>query len=417
MSEKDYLDGLRQSSRRRKSRAGKITEQVKSEVEAELNKELGSTGEETESASIADDREKKSPREGVIFQDVTTKDIQVELVYYPRLNYALVHNKIPLIHSLKIRNHSVETGENGLVKCWVAPDYGEPWKVTFSSIPTGEEQTIEEIHIPLDKNRLMEVTEAEKASLRVEVYIDDKLVHSNTFPIEVLAYNEWFFHPELLFLIASFVFPNDQAVEETINAARDFLVDLTGNDSFSGYQEDKEKVRYMIESIYQTIQEDLDLSYINPPASFESTGQKIFTPSQILKHRRGTCLDLSLFYAAILERIGLHPLILLVPGHALLGCWMRGSEIPDNAVIEDMQMIDKLDILWINSTTFTDSDNDFETAVEDARKILSECNALEEMVDIDEPEDEDPEITERTFTVQAIDIFTARGMGAKPLPL
>ena len=86
-------------------------------------------------------------------------------------------------------------------------------------------------------------------------------------------------------------------------------------------------------------------------------------------------------------------------------------------MIEDMQMIDKLDILWINSTTFTDSDKDFETAVEDAHKILSECNALEEMVDIDEPEDEDPEITERTFTVQALDIFTARGMGAKPLPL
>ena len=37
-----------------------------------------------------------------------------------------------------------------------------------------------------------------------------------------------------------------------------------------------------------------DLVYVNPPASFEQSGQKVRTPDQVMHEGMGTCLDLAL---------------------------------------------------------------------------------------------------------------------------
>ena len=56
--------------------------------------------------------------------------------------------------------------------------------------------------------------------------------------------------------------------------------------------------------------------YINPPPSFEGTGQKIRLPHEVLVDRWGTCLDLATTYAAALEQAGLNPVLVLCDGHA-----------------------------------------------------------------------------------------------------
>ncbi len=61
------------------------------------------------------------------------------------------------------------------------------------------------------------------------------------------------------------------------------------------------------------------IRYIEPPASFERTGQKVRTTAQVLEDRFGTCIDLAVAYAACLEAAGLHPLVWLVKGHAFAG--------------------------------------------------------------------------------------------------
>ena len=36
----------------------------------------------------------------------------------------------------------------------------------------------------------------------------------------------------------------------------------------------------------------------------------------------GTCMDLSLLMASVLESCGLHPLLVLQKGHMFVGCWL-----------------------------------------------------------------------------------------------
>ncbi len=308
------------------------------------------------------------PRTGA-FERVTARSLAVQVRALPRLSYALTHAGLPLIHSLIIENTAAEPANDVLIKAWVAPDYGEPWQKTVAAIPAGSAHTESNIVIPLSRRRLQEVREAERAGLRVDVCTEGSVQYSETLPIEVLAYNDWYYHPSIAQTIACFVQPNSLAVEKIVSLAQARLRRTSSDDSLSGYQRgDPQKVLEMIEAFYGVLQEDLRIGYINPPASFErgeqlpdgsfTLWQKIFFPEQILEYRRGTCLDLAVLCASCLERIGLHPLVFIIKGHAFLGVWAQDKtlEIP---VLRDQTaaatLVSEGEWIPLNSTTFTSS--------------------------------------------------------------
>ena len=330
---------------------------------------------------------------------VKTRDLNVVVDYTDKVNFSLIHNDFPLISRIRIRNMADEDADNGLVTCRIAPEeYGESWQQTFPLIPQGKTLDFESINVPIRLTRLKEIREAEKAFLKIQVEIDSEICFSETYPVELLAYNEWFFHPNVLQLLASFVKPNDPAVEKIINLAREHLRRLTaGDDAFAGYQiGGPKKVRCMIESIYLAMQKDLDISYINPPASFERTGQKVVTPAQILENRRGTCLDLALLYCACLERVGLNPLIFVIKGHAFMGCIMSKNTFKTSVIRKHrsiLKLVKKNQVLPLNSTTFTSDDMDFRACQEEGSHFLLNGEFI-----------------------CAVDVKQARNEGIKPLP-
>jgi len=328
--------------------------------------------------------------------DVKTRDLKVQVEYFGKVNYSLIHNNVPVIFAISIENTADEDAENVTVECWIAPDYGEPWQKTVPLISAGETHVLERIQVPVKKARLKEMREAEKASLRVKIMVDGRLCYSDTFPIEVLAYNEWFFHPEVPQLLATFVRPNDPAIDEILTLAKRHLVDLSGDDAFPGYQFGPEKARCMAEAVYLAFQKDLDIGYINPPRSFEQTGQKILLPAEIVKNRRGTCLDLSVLYAACLERSGLHSIILIIQGHAFLGCMLKPENL-DEPAVGDLSIIQELidddRLLVMNSVTFTRDDASFEKCQEEGLACLRKGEFM-----------------------AAIDVNLAGMQGIKPLP-
>ena len=176
-----------------------------------------------------------------------------------------------------------------MIKAWVAPDYGEPWQKTVRVIPAGGMYTESDVVIPLSRGRLQEVREAERAGLRVDINAEGSVQYSETLPIEVLAYNDWYYHPAIAQTIACFVQPNSTAVEKIVSLAQSRLRREHRDDSLSGYQSGKpDKVLEMIGAVYMVLQEDLRLGYINPPSSFEqgerlpdgsfTLWQKIFFP-------------------------------------------------------------------------------------------------------------------------------------------
>ncbi|MHB0709359.1 DUF3320 domain-containing protein [Roseomonas mucosa] len=79
----------------------------------------------------------------------------------------------------------------------------------------------------------------------------------------------------------------------------------------------------------------LDIRYVNPPPSFEVEGQRVRPPRQIMEERLGTCLDLTVLFAACLEHAGFRPLIVLTRGHAFAGVWLSkhdfGASVADDA--------------------------------------------------------------------------------------
>jgi hypothetical protein len=340
---------------------------------------------------------------------VTTRSMQIRTLPLPNLNYALAHCGVPLIPALEIQNNSNEDALDVLIKAWVATDYGEPWQKTIPKIPAHKSYVEKGIVVPLTKSRLQEVREAERANLRIDVFSEGELQISETYPMEVLAYNEWFYHPDLVPLMACFVQPNSEAIERIISMVRDRLRKEFKDTSLDGYQSgDPRKVLRMLEALYLTLQKDLELSYINPPPSFESPNQlpdgtitfsqKVFFPEQIFKHRRGTCLDLALMCAACVERMGLRPLCFLIRGHAFFGAWLVEGDLPVAAVSDHatvMQLISQGIWLPINSTNFAAVPHEkFKTCLDAGLEFVS-----------------DPE----TFMC-AVDVRLAHRSGFKPVP-
>ncbi|MGA2263138.1 MAG: zinc ribbon domain-containing protein [Acidobacteriota bacterium] len=339
----------------------------------------------------------------------TTRDLKLVIRLHKRLNYVLAHCDRPFISSLEIFNASYEPAEDIRIRAWIATDYGEPWQKTVPSIPAQKSYVESNIVIPLSKSRLQQVRELEKANLRIDIFVEQELEVSQTIPIEVLPYNEWYYHPDFGEIIACFVQPNSEAIEKIISMVRDRLRRGSQDTSLDGYQSrDPAKVVRMLEALYLTLQQDLQLSYINPPPSFEQAeflpdgsntlSQKLFFPEQILKHRRGTCLDLALLGAACVERMGLDPLCFLIQGHAFFGAWLLEHPMA-NAAIKDHDVVVKLVSanawLPLNSTTFASTPpRGFEECVAEGRYYLGDAQKFK----------------------CAVDVASARHHGFKPIP-
>src|SRR5690606_31583882 len=125
--------------------------------------------------------------------------------------------------------------------------------------------------------------------------------------VAILAYNEWSRESEPQ-MLASFVLPNHPDVQRLLAAARVHLERLAHSSGFCGYQaKDPASVKAQARSCYEALA-DWSVTYANPPASFEQSGQKIRTPEQVKSDRLATCLDISALLCAAMEQAGLHPL-------------------------------------------------------------------------------------------------------------
>lgn len=275
-----------------------------------------------EPATDADLAPGRAGLRSAVFARVRASEVEIDADALDVVNLGLLANDIPLVASLRVRNAGSEPLEDARLRVWVAPAIGEPWERTLPGLDPQECFEVHDVTPPLDLRSLASRREAERAHLRIELCEEGEVVFAASQPVRILAGNEWIFLPGREWTLASFVFPNHPSVERVLSLARAHLEHAGFGGSFDGYQSgEREKVRAMAGALHDALACDLRLGYVNPPASFERTGQKIFLPAEIERHRRGTCLDLSLLFAAALERAGLAPLVVLVPGHAFVAVW------------------------------------------------------------------------------------------------
>lgn len=258
---------------------------------------------------------------------VKARDLHLEVDTLPFVSYALQHAGIAAVQQVSLSNQGAEASQNLLVEVTLLPsELSEPWSTTLAELPAGQVWQSGPLALPLRLQRLRAVQEKEQAHLRITVRDRDEVLLARTESLPILAYNEWVYLPKFLQLAAAYVQPNSPALHPVIQAAAQRLAAATGSSAFAGYQVGgTARVLQMLSALHDTLAQDLGLNYINPPPSFEQSGQKVRLVADTLAQGRGTCLDLALLQCALWEHIGLHPLLLLAPGHALMACWMAAD--------------------------------------------------------------------------------------------
>lgn len=269
-----------------------------------------------------------------------TKVAALRLTYDHSINYAFQQNAIPIIKELVFENDATPR-KDLVIRVSTEPAFAQTAEIRLQSIAGEQEYRAVPVDLRLSHDFLASLNERVAGYVKVDVLHGEVSVCSATERVALLARNEWCGLVSLPEILAAFILPNDPAVTTILGRAAELLREHTGRGALNGYQDkSRERAWEQVASIYRAVSE-LGIRYIVPPASFESTGQKVRFPSDILEQRFGTCLDLALLFAACCEQSGLHPLVLIHEGHAYAGCWLEQRTLPE-ASSDDLQHARKL---------------------------------------------------------------------------
>jgi very-short-patch-repair endonuclease len=336
---------------------------------------------------------------------VSLPAVDVTLDYAHRVNFAFQQNAIPVIRRIELRNHSGSDLHQVVFRFSSSPEWARNFEQRIDLIPGQSDHALTDVPVELNLDYLASLSDRVRGELRIEVLAAGKPdgepepLLTKTVPVEVYAFDEWTGLASLPEILAAFVTPNVAIVEQLLSRASDLLGETTGSSAVNGYQDrSKKRVYEILGNIFRAVREQ-GIRYSNPPASFETTGQRIRFCEQIMRSKLATCLDLCLLFAALLEQAGLRPLILLHEGHAYTGCWLIPESLPE-PTCDDLQSIRKRveleEILLFETTLACDGQkNDFEASAVAARRHLGQDDIFQ----------------------NAIDIHCSRATGIRPLPL
>ncbi len=316
------------------------------------------------------------------------------------VNYAVQQNRLPVIREIAIENLS-ERGESGLsLSLSSDPPIFHSLTLPAPDIPAGETVVLRNVEPSMDHAMLSALTERVTGTITFTLSRGEETAASLERPFTALAFSEWpglSVYPELL---AAFVLPNHPALAGVLAKAAELLGGWSGDPSLDSYQtKDPNRVKQQAAAIYGALQAE-SLVYAAPPASFEAVGQRVRLCGDVLSARTGTCLDLALLYASCLEAAGLHPLLLLQPGHCFAGVWLEEFTFPET-LQDDPSLVTKRladgvnELLVVECTCCTAGKAvSFEEACHTAAR----------------------ELTDRPLDL-LIDVARARLSGVRPLPL
>ena len=313
--------------------------------------------------------------------------LEIEAVVSERIAFASHQNDVPLIRELRIHNKGEEKFENLKLEFVSDPGFIGAREWTIDRLDPGTSTHVADLDLRMSGQQLLELVEAVSGELSFVLRRDEERLAVHRVPVEFLARNEWGGLHSMPELLAAFSAPNDPAVEQVLKTSAENLRRTKKDPAIDGYESGSSKrVVEIISVIWHSIR-SLRLDYALPPSSFEEQGQKIRSPSAMLKHGRGTCLDLALFLAAALEQAGLNPILVFTRGHALTGVWLQDEQF--NALLtEDVGAVRKRfelnELLLFESTLLTQRPGgEAQQALQDARKQIALENEADFLMAVD----------------------------------
>ncbi|MGZ9709437.1 DUF4011 domain-containing protein [Glaciimonas sp. GNP009] len=285
----------------------------------------------------------QSPQSRQLHVDVpplALAEITIAALVDATVNYASYQNNVPLIRSLSVQNHSDAPLLDVEIVIRCEPAFADPVRLRFAQLDAHQTRRIDPIDLKISHRYLAELNEAERGRIIFQVMANNHEVAFAEHAVDVLAYDQWAGTRALPELLAAFSLPNHPAIDRLMAQSGELLHKAGAGQSMNGYQsKNRDDAWAQISAIYSVIGA-LKLNYINPAASFGNDGQKIRTPDRILSSGLVTCLDSSMLLVSCMEQAGLNPLVIIKKGHALVGCWLINTTLP-NAVFDDGQAVRK----------------------------------------------------------------------------
>ena len=128
-------------------------------------------------------------------------------------------------------------------------------------------------------------------------------------------------------LIAAWVTPNDPTIGALVQKAQGYLQSQpppvpSGMVGYKGAS--VQQVRDEVDALYDALRLSYHIKYVQESVPYSGTSgsnavENIKLPREVLQQHSGMCIELTTLLAAAVESIGLHPEIVIVPGHAFLG--------------------------------------------------------------------------------------------------
>lgn len=277
-------------------------------------------------------------RAGFDLLQVRVGELDVVAIYREALNYALVSNRVSPVLAVRLVNGGDVTVDPGrlvlTIEPWSDSHIAEPLVVEPGPVAPGEAVDVPTHLLSWQLSPSAFVGLDESMSTRLRLVAEGATGPHSTAAglIRLLPPDEWWALsiPEAL---AAHIRPNDASVATLLGEASELLADRTGSGAVNGYQGGEERAVLIAHAVYDAMAAR-GIRYIEPPASFEGSGQRIRSHTEVLEGRWGTCLDLACTYAAALESAGLHPVLVTAKGHAFTGYLVNDNQLPLVAVTD-----------------------------------------------------------------------------------
>ena len=299
-------------------------EHIGAEEEKPVNNEIKTTSEDDEIKTTSEDEfDNQTNYDDEEEQHQPLINLYIELQFERKISYVMYHNRMNIVNVANVVNEG-DPLKDVVFRLSSSPCFFKPIESRYDLIQPGQSVFLLQdpsFSVILDPSHISEVTEKEVCTVTMEVLSSGEKIHEVTSLVDVLPFNYWpgANMPET---IACFVMPNSSSMSMMRSEASAILSSWGASPSLDGYQsENRDTVKIQAAAVYAAM-EKRNLIYVNPPANFESTGQRVRTPEEVLSNKEGTCIDLAVTYASILESIGINPLIFIIKGHAFAGFWL-----------------------------------------------------------------------------------------------
>jgi len=273
------------------------------------------------------------------------KTIRIQSTIVSKLNLADFQNAVPVIRELRVINETDEKHSDITLTLTSFPEAFKPRSWRIDVLMPGVFMPVPGLDLILDGALLGRLTEAENATVTFVLTKAQPSAEQGTelarqeLSLELLPRNQWGGLSHLPDMTAAFVQPNDLAVDRLLKQAADLLRKSERSSSLDGYSGGAQRAWELASAIWAAVAR-MNLHYALPPASFEMSGQKVRSPSQITDSGLATCFDLAMFFSAALEQAGLNPVVVFTQGHAFAGLWLKAEEFT-TTVVDDITSLRK----------------------------------------------------------------------------